>query len=139
MFPPQPASPSYFRRTVRGVPKGDDIAARLVTFAAGVVALASDIPREPAGRHIATQLLRSATGSGANYEEARGAESVRDFVHELRIADKEMREARYWLGLVAASWSSPSAQAHELSREANELVAILSSSIRTASRRLESG
>ena len=88
---------------------------------------------------MATQLLRSATGSGANYEEARGAESVRDFVHKLRIADKEMREARYWLGLVAASWSSPSAQAHELSREANELVAILSSSIRTASRRLESG
>ncbi len=94
MFPPQPASPTYFRRTGRGVPNGDDIAARLVTVAAGVVALASDIPREPAARHIATQLLRSATGSGANDEEARGAESVRDFVHKLRIADKEMRKAR---------------------------------------------
>jgi four helix bundle protein len=121
------------------VPKGDDIAARLVKFAAGVVALVSDTPRDAAGRHIATQLLRSATGSGANYEEARGAESVRDFVHKLRLADKEMREARYWLDLVAASWSGQSAIAHELSREANELVAILSSSIRTASRRLDSG
>ncbi len=49
------------------MPKGDDIAARLVKFAAGVVTLASDVPRDPAGRHIATQLLRSATGSGANY------------------------------------------------------------------------
>ena len=109
------------------MPKGDDIAARLVRLAAGVVTLASDVPRDPAGRHIATQLLRSATGSGANYEEARGAESLRDFVHKLRIADKEMREARYWLDLVAASWSGQSSIAHELSREANELVGILSS------------
>ena len=79
------------------MPKGDDIAARLVKFAAGVVALVSDTPRDAAGRHIATQLLRSATGSGANYEEARGAESVRDFVHKLRLADKEMREAGWTL------------------------------------------
>ena len=64
---------------------------------------------------------------------------MRDFVHKLRIADKEMREARYWLRLVAASWSDQSAIAHELSCEADELVGILSASIRTASRRLELG
>ena len=107
------------------MPKGDDIAALLVTFAAGVIDLASDGPRDAAGRHIATQLIRSGTASGANYEEARGAESVRDFVHKLRIADKEMREARYWLELVAVSWSGQSVVARGLSREANELVGIL--------------
>ncbi len=123
----------------RPVAKGDDISVKLVKFAAGVVNIASDLPRDPAGRHIATQVIRSATGSGANYEEARGAESVRDFVHKLRIADKEMREAKYWLNVIASCWPGHAAIAGELTRDANELVAILSSSIRTASRKLESG
>ena len=121
------------------MPKGDDISARLVKFAAGVVKIASNLPRDPSGRHIASQLIRSATGSGANDEEARGAESVRDFVHKLRVADKEMREARYWLNVIASCWQDHASIARELTCDANELVAILSSSIRTASRKLDSG
>jgi hypothetical protein len=35
-----------------------------------------------------------------NYEEARGAESRADFVHKVRIATKELREAHYWLRVV---------------------------------------
>ena len=46
-----------------------------------------------------SQLERSGPGAGANYEEARGAESPADFVHKVRVALKELRETRYWLRL----------------------------------------
>lgn len=72
--------------------KGDDIAERLVRLATGVVKLIDALPDTPAARHVAGQLLRSATSPGANYEEARGAESRRDFLHKLGIALKEIQE-----------------------------------------------
>jgi four helix bundle protein len=50
-------------------------------------------------KHIARQLLRAATGGGANYTEARGAESRADFIHKLGIANQDVREALYWLQL----------------------------------------
>ena len=75
--------------------KGDDIAARLVALAVRVVKIVDALPDTLAGRHVAGQLLRSGTSPGANYEEARGAESRRDFVHKVGIALKELQETRY--------------------------------------------
>ncbi len=48
---------------------------------------------------IAKQLLRSGTSIGANVNEAQSSESKADFVHKLKIADKEANEAHYWLQL----------------------------------------
>lgn len=114
--------------------KGNDIANRLLAFAARVLQLSKELPQDPGGKHVLRQIVRSATGGGANYEEARGAESRADFIHKVSVAAKEMRESLYWLrlieeaGLVEHSIS-------ELTREANELVAILTSSVKTAKRR----
>ena len=52
---------------------------------------------------IANQLLRSATSVGANIMEAQSAESKNDFVHKLKIADKEEHETWYWLYLCQQS------------------------------------
>ena len=42
--------------------------------------------RRPAlGRHVASQLVRSGTAAGPNYEEGCAAESRRDFCHKLGI------------------------------------------------------
>jgi four helix bundle protein len=64
--------------------KGDDIQERMVALAANVVVFCRDLPKVPAGSHLANQLLRSGTSPAPNYAEARGAESDRDFVHKLR-------------------------------------------------------
>lgn len=48
---------------------------------------------------IANQLLRSATSIGASVMEAQSAESKNDFIHKLKIADKEAHETWYWLYL----------------------------------------
>jgi len=52
---------------------------------------------------IARQVLRSATSIGANVMEAQSAESKADFIHKLKIADKEAHETWYWLYLCERS------------------------------------
>jgi four helix bundle protein len=52
---------------------------------------------------IARQLLRSATGIGANVFEAQDAESKADFIHKMKIAAKEASETLYWLILCERS------------------------------------
>jgi len=115
-----------------GLRRGSDIAERLLGLAAAAVRLAPRLPRDPAGRHVAAQLIRSATGGGANYEEARAAESRDDFAHKVTVAAKEVRETVFWLALIErCGWVAPD-QTAGLLAEANELAAILGASVRTA-------
>ncbi|MEO6521301.1 MAG: four helix bundle protein [Mucilaginibacter sp.] len=41
-----------------------------------------------------------ATSIGANYEEAQGASSKKDFNHRITIAYREARESVYWLRIL---------------------------------------
>ena len=110
---------------------GHDIAERLLDFAVAVVRVAATLPRDQAGRHVAAQLVRSATGGGANYEEARAAESREDFIHKVGVAAKEVRETVYWLEFIQRSaWTSLNLRA--AIAEAGELAAIFGASTRTA-------
>jgi four helix bundle protein len=117
-----------------GLMKGDNIAARLLSFGANVVRLVASLPQERVGKHIGDQLLRSATSGGSNYEEARSAQSRRDFVHKVSLAAKEMRESIYWLGLVEATNLAPGFDTRAIKAEGTELVAILMSSAKTANK-----
>ena len=64
----------------------NDLSERFEGFAAEVIKGIAKIQRNFAGRHIAGQLIRSATSAGANYEEACGAESRQDFIRLRRRA-----------------------------------------------------
>ena len=112
--------------------KGDDLAVRLLDFGVGTVRLCARLPRDPAGNLVARQLLRCGTAGGANYEEARGAESRADFVDKLGVALKEVREALYWLKLVDRAEMVSGEGVRGWIHEADELVAILTASVRTA-------
>ena len=115
--------------------KGDDIADRLLDFAAQVLRIVCGLPQTPQGRHVAKQLTRSATAPGAHYDEARGAESRADFVHKVKIAAKEMRESHYWLRLVGRAQLAPQQDLSSAIDEARQLTAILSASATTAASR----
>ena len=112
--------------------KGDDIAARLVALAVVVVKLVDELPDTPAGKHVAGQLLRSGTSPGANYEEARGAESRRDFVHKMGITLKELQETRYWLCVVSGANLTSNNSLEEALVEVDALCKIVGTSKRTA-------
>lgn len=77
----------------------DDLSERLLILAAEVIRVVSKYPRYNPGQVISNQVMRSISSCGANYEEARGAESRADFVHKLQIVHKELRESIYWLKL----------------------------------------
>jgi four helix bundle protein len=112
--------------------KGDDIADRLLRFAVLVLGLVRSLPGDTIGRHLGKQLVRAATAGGANYEEARSAESPDDFVHKVSIAARELRVSRYWLRLSAEANLAVRSVASNLEDEASELAAILTASAKTA-------
>ena len=111
--------------------KGADIAARLLSLAAQLVRLVRQLQTDSVSRHVASQLVRSGTSAGANYEEARSAESRADFIHKLRIASKELRETIYWLKLLHLSELVPFNPTAAID-EATQLIAILYKSAETA-------
>lgn len=81
--------------------------------------------------------MRSATSSGANYEEACGSESRRDFAHKMGIVLKELKESRYWLQLARkVPLIEPSSRVDVLLDEVEQLIAIFGKSISTARRRM---
>jgi four helix bundle protein len=80
--------------------KGDDIEARLSALSSHVLDISDLVPRTPKGSHIAGQLMRCGTAGGANYAEARAAESREGYIHKLAIVLKEFNETRYWLPVI---------------------------------------
>jgi|SRR5688572_2878600 len=105
---------------------------RIIAFAASVVSLSSKLPRNPQGRHICDQILRSGTATAANYGEARAAESRSDFIHKLKIVSKELNETAVWLEIIVKSFVIPAETVVAILTENRELCRIISASIRTA-------
>ena len=111
--------------------KGDDIEEKLINFAVRIIKLSGHLPNSLAGNHIADQFLRSGTAHAAHYAEARGAESTRDFVHELKVCLKELNESRVWLKITAKSELLPNSKLSDITRESDELCRIINASIKT--------
>ena len=104
---------------------------RLLDFATAVCRAVTRMPRDMVGVHVGRQLLRSATSPAANYAEARGAESHRDFIHKIQICLKELREVSVRLQLAVRL--APRFVADDgLERECSELIAIFVKSVNTA-------
>ncbi len=108
-----------------------DLRGRLLRFSVLVIRLASLLPKTPAGFALAHQVIRSATGVGANCEEAQDALSRADFLRTINIALKEARETAYWLQVIHESHLLDGADFDHARGEAREIAAILSSSVKT--------
>jgi four helix bundle protein len=79
---------------------------------------------------VSRQLLRCSTGIGANAVEAQSSESKQDFIHKLKIADKEARETMYWLQLCKEAESYPDHS--KLIPLLEEIMKLLNSIIKTS-------
>jgi four helix bundle protein len=114
---------------------GDDLAQRLVEFAARIGKVVDALPDTRLGRHIAGQLVRCGTAGAPNYAEARGSESIKDFIHKLGICLKELRESQCWLELIVRAELLPETRLMPLIDESDQLIAIIVKSIATAKSR----
>ena len=115
-----------------GQMRADELENRLVDFAVRIVKLSAGLPKTPAGKHIAGQILRSGTSPAPNYGEARGAESHADFVHKLRIVLKELNETSIWLRIIERSEILKRELLADISGESRELCRIFTASLKTA-------
>jgi four helix bundle protein len=109
-----------------------DLKARTKAFALQVIRLYSSLPRNTVSQVLGRQLLKSGTSVGAQYREATRARSRAEFVSKIESCCQELEETTYWLELLADSGIVAEAAIRALHMEADELMAILVSSVKTA-------
>lgn len=113
---------------------------RLLKFAKDNLDLIRMLPKSDINRIYGNQLTRSTSSPGANYLEAIEAESLKEFVHKLKICRKEIRESKHWQTLIAYNNQALArivGKCRDLIQESNELNKIFSSSINTAQKKLK--
>ncbi len=71
-----------------------DLEERTALFGESVIRLCRKIKQDNIVSPIINQLVRSATSVGANYMEANGASSKRDFINKIFICKKELQETK---------------------------------------------
>jgi four helix bundle protein len=76
--------------------------------------------------------VRSGTSAAPNYAEARGAESRADFIHKMRIVQKELNETAVWIRIISKSSLISQNLIVDILAENKELCKIATASIKTA-------
>jgi four helix bundle protein len=106
--------------------------ARTKEFALRVIRLVDVMPTSVKGRAIANQIMRSATSVAANYRAACRARSRAEFIAKIGVVEEEADETAFWLELIVDANIRTPKQIAALLQEANELVAIMAASRKSA-------
>ncbi len=109
-----------------------DLEERTALFGENVIKLAMKLPVNKITERIIPQLVGSGTGVGSNYCEADCAESNKDFIHKMCIANKEAKEAKHFLRMVAVVLPEIDSDARTLGKEGHELNLIFTTIIKNA-------
>jgi len=102
-----------------------NLEARTRAFAVEIIRFVGTINRTQASYVVVNQMVRSGTSVGANCKEASRAESRRDFIHKLALAEKEAAESQYWLEICRETAMGEKKRLEHLVRERREILAIL--------------
>jgi four helix bundle protein len=105
---------------------------RTAAFAVDVTKLTKSFTDEPASEIIVRQLIRSATGTAANYRAAGQARSHAEFRSKISTVLEESDECIHWLEFARSADLARGPVLDRLIREAKELAAIFGASRRTA-------
>lgn len=102
-----------------------DLEDRTLAFAKCVIHLCQGVPKNTINHELVSQLVRASGSVGANYREANDALSKKDFSHRIKIAQREAKEAHYWLQLLREANQDVDHKIGNLIQEALELKKIL--------------
>jgi four helix bundle protein len=102
---------------------------RLLDYGVSIIKLSGQLQLSSAGSHLGSQLLRSGTSAGANYEEGRGAQSPDEFNQKIQMVLKELRESQYWLKLIQRANLLKNEPLNESIEEARQLYDIIGKSL----------
>jgi four helix bundle protein len=113
----------------------DEMKMRTTRFALRVIKLVESLPNTRAASVIGKQLVRCGTSVGANYRSSCRAKSAADFIAKLSIVEEEADESIYWMELLIESSIVKKSLLESLIDEANQIVSIIVSSIKTLKRK----
>jgi len=107
---------------------------RTKKFAIDVWKLCQKIPHTREFNSVVGQLIRSSTSVAANYRAACRAKSTADFINKLKIVEEEADESQFFLEFILEVQSDEGLipEFTRLIKEADEIVAIVVSSIKTS-------
>ena len=107
---------------------------RTKQFALRIFKLVGALPQTIQGRAVAAQLIRSGTSVAANYRAACRARSKPEFIAKLGVVEEEADETAFWLELIIETSLLSATKVKPLLTEASEIVAIMTSSKKTAAK-----
>jgi len=105
---------------------------RTKDFALQIIRTYCSLPKTSVAQVLGKQVLKSGTSPGAHYREALRARSKAEFISKLGGGLQELEETEYWLELLVESNIVRKEKINHLLAEANELIAMFTSSIKTA-------
>lgn len=108
------------------MPEKYDLESRTLQFSNEIIVLVKKLNRDVINSPLINQLVKSATSIGANYCEANGASSKKDFHNKIYICKKECKETKYWLEIIAEANQEQKEECKKLWKEAQELTLIFS-------------
>ncbi|MCH5228160.1 MAG: four helix bundle protein [Muribaculaceae bacterium] len=100
-------------------------------FGVDIMKLSSYLEGKKCNMAIITQIVKSGTSIGANIYESLYAESDTDFIHKLKISQKEASETRFWLKILYRSGYIDNNYYHTLLEKCESLIKILSAIIKS--------
>lgn len=103
-----------------------DLEERTLLFSETLIQLCKKAEKNVVTIPIISQLIRSGTSIGANYCEANGASSKKDFKNKIYICKKEAKETMYWLRLLEKGNDKTKIDCRLLLQEVHELTLIFS-------------
>ena len=105
---------------------------RTKKFSVRVYKIADQLPPSCGAKNVNYQLMKSSSSVAANYRAACRAKSKADFVNKLKIVEEEADESHFWLAyMIDVDLIIDIDEQKALIKEAGELVAIFTSSLRT--------
>ena len=109
-----------------------EMKARTKSFALRIIKLVEALPSNRTADVIGKQLVRSGTSVGSNYRAACRAKSSADFIAKMGTVEEEADESSFWLEVIIESGLMNEGLVKDLLDEADQIVAIIVSSINTA-------
>ncbi len=110
---------------------------RTAKFGENVIKFCRTISLDAISKPLVNQLVRSSTSIGANYMEANGASSRKDFKNKIHICKKESQETKHWLRMFASSYPNKKDEISKLWKECQELTLIFQKITSTMANRIE--
>ena len=110
----------------------EEMKKRTKAYANRIVNVCSALPGNWAAQTLGKQLLRRGTSVGANYRAVCRAKSNSDFINKPPIVEEECDESLFWMELPMDNNLVKAPRLRDLMNEADELLAIVVSSVKTA-------